>query len=123
MTEAGRGFPRADRLLRGSEYQAAARQGRRAVGPCFVVVVAPGTRNDGQSGPRVGLTVSRRVGGAVLRNRVKRRIREWFRSSRGELPEGTDLVVIARKGAGELSGAEVARHLTGLSLKAGGSPA
>lgn len=68
----------------------------------------------------MGLTVSRRVGGAVVRNRVKRRIREWFRGNREILPEGLDLVVIARRGAGELSGTEIAGRLTPLAASAAG---
>ncbi len=46
---------------------------------------------------RLGLSVSRKVGGAALRNRWKRLIREAFRTSRSRLPEGLDLVVIPRK--------------------------
>jgi ribonuclease P protein component len=46
--------------------------------------------------PRLGLSVSRAVGGAVVRNRWKRRIREAFRLSLDELPTGLDLVVIPR---------------------------
>jgi ribonuclease P protein component len=46
---------------------------------------------------RLGLSVSRKVGGAVLRNRWKRLIREAFRTSYARLPEGLDLIVIPRK--------------------------
>lgn len=48
--------------------------------------------------PRLGLSVSRKVGGAVVRNRWKRLIREAFRLSRTQLPQGVDLVVIPRPG-------------------------
>lgn len=51
---------------------------------------------------RLGITVSRRVGGAVVRNRVKRLVREVFRRHRDGIPRG-DSVVIARTGAGGLS--------------------
>jgi len=51
---------------------------------------------------RLGLVVSRRVGGAVVRNRVKRVVREWFRRHRSLLPKGVDLVVIARSDAADL---------------------
>lgn len=57
------------------------------------------------TGPsRLGVTVSRKVGNAVVRNAVKRRIREWFRRSGRERCEGLDLVVIARAAAAGLDG-------------------
>ena len=61
--------------------------------------------------PRIGLTVSRKVGNAVVRNRVKRRIREWFRRSRAAVPAGTETVVIARASAARISYAELAAEL------------
>jgi ribonuclease P protein component len=62
--------------------------------------------------PRLGMAVARRIGGAVVRNRVKRRVRECFRLElRRLLPANTDLVVIARIGAGELESAAIAAEL------------
>ena len=57
------------------------------------------SQREDTSGPRLGITASRRVGGAVQRNLVKRRIREWFRETKRTLPADLDVVVIARKGA------------------------
>lgn len=87
-------FSREDRLRKGSEFDRVF-QGRFAADQ---VLVIHGTRN-GSTRSRLGVSVSKRVGGAVERNRWKRRIREAFRRQRGELPEGWDWVARPRKGA------------------------
>ncbi len=67
---------------------------------------------------RIGITASRKVGGAVVRNRIKRGVRDWFRRSRDELPGGVDVVVIARRPAARLSGRELSARLTDLAQRA-----
>ncbi len=62
------------------------------------VLVIRGVRN-GSEKIRLGLSVSRKVGNAVVRNHWKRRIRESFRLQQSELPAGLDIVVRPRKGA------------------------
>ncbi|MFN9809143.1 MAG: ribonuclease P protein component, partial [Deltaproteobacteria bacterium] len=52
--------------------------------------------------PRIGITVTKKVGNAVARNRVKRLVREVFRQERARFPEGCDIVFIAKDGAPEL---------------------
>jgi ribonuclease P protein component len=71
-------------------------------------------QRDDTSGPRLGITASRRVGGAVQRNRVKRRIREWFRGAKTNISGDLDLVVIARRGAVEQAPVAGAAELTRL---------
>lgn len=108
-------FSRADRLLRSREFQHVTRQGRRAASSAYVVLVA----SDGAGErPRLGVTVGRKVGNAVVRNRVKRRIREWFRRERAAWTAGLDVVVIARRQAAELDAAETDRMLSALVARA-----
>jgi ribonuclease P protein component len=104
-------FARSERLLRSSEYEHVAQQGRRAVSSAFVVVVA----KRGIAGPpRLGITASRKVGNAVARNRVKRRVREWFRRERQSWRGPLDVLVIARKPATELEFSELSERLSRL---------
>jgi ribonuclease P protein component len=84
----------------------------RAASANFVVLAAP--RRDPRESPRLGITVTRRVGNAVVRNRVKRRVREAFRHQRSELRHPLDVIVIARKGAVNLASAEVESELIAL---------
>ena len=60
--------------------------------------------------PRLGITVTKKIGGAVTRNHIKRAVRETFRHLHAELP-AIDVVIIARKGAGDLATAEIAAEL------------
>ena len=114
LLETGR-FQRADRLLCTRDFRRAVKAGNRQASKSFVVVIAPKTeathKKSDEKRKRLGVTVSKRVGNAVIRNRVKRRIREWFRRTRGKLPDGSDIVVIARHAARDLSGSEVALAL------------
>jgi len=88
----GLALGRDERLRSSKDFRRVQAQGRRAVGPNIVVV----TQHGEQSWSRFGLTVTRKVGKAVVRNRVKRRLREILRQHKDEIPQGCDFVLIAR---------------------------
>ena len=90
----GRG-PRRRRLSRSAEFERVYRQGR-SKGNRYLVLYAFPREEPSQDGPRLGLSVGRRVGGAVDRTRVKRVLREAFWEEAARLPAGSDFVVVAR---------------------------
>jgi len=111
-------FERADRLLSSREFQRVGRIGKRVASRYFVVLLAA-TEKPSESGRRrLGVTVSRRVGNAVKRNRIKRGVRAWFQRSRYELEESLDVVVIARRDAAALSAGEITTTLDAMAVSA-----
>ena len=87
------------RLSRSAEFERVYRQGRSTANRHLVLYTFP---NPAAEHPRLGLSVSRKVGGAVERNRVKRVLREAFAARETDLSAGHDLVVVARPAAAEL---------------------
>ena len=88
------------RLSRSGEFDRVYREGRSHASRHLVVYAFP--RADADS-PRLGVSVGRKLGGAVERNRVKRLLREAFWARADELPDGHDFVIVARPDAGELA--------------------
>lgn len=87
-------FPHRVRIVKSVDYRALYREGRKIQSGRFVLF----GRENAIGHHRLGLTVSRKVGGAVARNRIKRLFREIFRKSSVEIPNQFDIVVNAKSG-------------------------
>ena len=114
-------FRPADRVVSARDYTRIRRSGRRLASRNFAVTIAVREGDSAEDGSkadpgptRLGMAVSRRVGNAVERNRIKRAIREWFRVSRDRLADSVDIVVIARPGAARREPVEIAQELNQL---------
>lgn len=100
-------FPKAHRIRKRPDFLHVQRHGRRWTGRFVLVLVH---RAEDQV-TRFGFTVSRKVGNAVVRNRVRRRLREAVRLQRPQWPEGRSVVVIARPAAARATYAELERDI------------
>ena len=87
-------FPREVRIVRSADYQALYKAGRKVRSERFVLFA----QANGIGHPRLGITVSRKIGDAVIRNRIKRLFREIFRKSFADIPNQLDIVVNAKSG-------------------------
>jgi ribonuclease P protein component len=118
-------FGRERRVRKRSDFNRMQRESRRVTTRHYVLLVAARAARafdtgvvgkDGAAGPsRLGLIVTRKIGNAVARNRVKRVCRACFRQWPSLLPDGVDLVVVAKTGADELCLADVRAEWEGVA--------
>ena len=104
---APRAFPKIFRLLRRAEFRRVYEEGQRRSTPLCTIFI----RSNGLPKTRLGITVPRALGNAVLRNRMKRRLREVFRRHRLALPGGWDIVVNPRPATAEAPFETLAKEL------------
>ena len=103
-------FNKSDRILKRSGFVKLFKKGHRIHRGPFVVNFA----TNGLGNLRLGITVSKKVGCAVIRNRIKRLVREYFRHHKTQIENAYDLNIIAKSGAARLSSQELnqaLRHL------------
>ena len=100
-------FQRGDRLKKRYEFRQVQLSGRRIHTPHFLIVVQPNALQN----TRLGITVTKKVGTAVQRNRIKRVVREVFRRNRQLFPLSHDLVFIAKRGATDIEYASLLSEL------------
>ena len=84
-------------LKKNHEYRRLYSKGKSAAAPSLVCYC----RKNGRDRNRIGYTVSNKIGNAVTRNRIRRRLREIYRLHEGEVKRGYDIVIVARHRASE----------------------
>ncbi len=106
-------FRQEERIRKRGDYERITRHGAKFHSRHFRVSVCPNSLPH----RRLGITVGKRIGSAVQRNRLKRLIREFFRLNKDVLPPSSDLAVTAQEGAANLSFWEISGELKGLFME------
>ncbi len=109
-------FPRRNRITSKAGYSAVFKKGQRLPGRYFVCYLARQEERD----CKLGMAISRKVGNAVVRNRIKRYLREFFRTNKSRFPSAIQMVVVARPAAAEL-GYHECEMAIGKLLRRGGA--
>ena len=91
-------FPKNEKILNRADFVKLNRLGKRLYTQHFTLI----TKKNGQGVTRLGVTVSKKSGTAVKRNRIKRLIRVVFRLNKDHYPPGHDIVILAKKANGHL---------------------
>ena len=94
-------------LKKNHEFRRLYSKGKSAAAPSMVCYC----RKNGRADNRIGFTVSNKIGNAVTRNRIRRRLREIYRLHEGEVKRGYDIVVVARHRAPEADYHRLEREL------------
>jgi len=102
-------FGKGERVRKKQDYARIYAQGMRRHSERFTIITC---RNEAGI-RRLGMTVSKKVGNAVQRNRIKRLLREFFRLNKSRLPASQDIVIIAKRGILPLTYGDVYRELGG----------
>jgi ribonuclease P protein component len=103
MAGKGREPRRRGRLSRSGDFDRAYRDGQSHSNRYLILYAFPRSDEDGDDSIRLGISVGRKLGSAVYRNRIKRMLREAFWSVAGGLPDNHDFVIVARVEIAELA--------------------
>jgi len=105
-------FPKGERVLNRADFVKGNREGRKHHSTHFAIFF----RKNGLAHTRLGITTSKRVGKAVTRNKTRRLIREVYRLHKSFFPSGCDVLISAKKGAGDLDYWKVREELLGILM-------
>jgi ribonuclease P protein component len=114
----GAKFQKSKRLLDNEEFRRVFRSGKRLNSSFLTLIFRFFQPKLGVIGPKLGLSVSKKVGNAVIRNKIKRRIREIFRKNQLSIAKNVEIVLIPRSEAASVGYQELEKSMLGLLSRA-----
>ena len=108
-------FTKEERILKRTDFNNLKIRGKKHHTKNFTIIIKP----NGRDTTRLGITVSKRIGKSVTRNRIKRLIREFFRLHKHKIPKGYDVLIVATKKNDTLNLASVEEQVGDLLVKNG----
>ncbi len=114
----GAKFQKSKRLLDNEEFRRVFRSGKRLNSSFLTLIFRFFQPKSGVTGPRLGLSVSKKVGDSVIRNKIKRRLREIFRKNQLSIAKNVEIVLIPRSEAAKTSYQDLEKSLLGLISRA-----
>jgi len=114
----GAKFEKSKRLLDNEEFRRVFRSGKRLNSSFLTLIFRFFQPKTASFGPKLGLSVSKKVGNSVVRNKIKRRIREIFRKNQASIAKNAEIVLIPRSEAGKTGYQELEKSLLGLLARA-----
>ncbi len=106
-------FSKHERLLKRKDFVNLNRKGKRYYSQHFIVIA----RKNEFGITRLGITVTKKTGNAVVRNRIKRLVREFFRLNKASVSQGYDIVIIARKDTSHFNFEQIQAELQDVVIK------
>ena len=113
------GFYKYEHIRKNEEFKAVYKNGKSCRDKYFVLYTKTVENPDSQPFIKIGFTVSKKVGNATVRNRIRRMLKEVYRLNKSRLAKAIDIVIVARADASGIDYKTVSESLTGLFLKAG----
>ncbi len=114
-------LPRCERIRKRIDFLSVQQRGRKLHSENFLLFVLPREAAAGRSPLRFGVTVTKKVGGAVVRNRIKRIARDVFRRHKSWFPTGSDVVLVAKQSAAGIDMPQAEREIDRLCARCFGA--
>lgn len=113
------GFYKYEHIRKNEGFKAVYKEGKTHRDTYFVLYTRAVEEHDSQPFAKIGFTISKKIGNAAVRNRIRRMLREVYRLNKNRVTKSIDIVIVARTDAKGVDYKTLSKSITGLFIKAG----